>query len=64
MGLGDVYLTAMIGAFVSFPFIIPAIFVAALAGAVLGRKDVIVTGEVLGCTLQNKIHPEFEGSLV
>ena len=36
MGLGDVYLTAMIGAFVGFPFIIPAIFIAALVGAVLG----------------------------
>ena len=36
MGLGDVYLTAMIGSFVGFPFIIPAIFIAALVGAVLG----------------------------
>ncbi len=36
MGLGDVYLTAMIGAFVGFPFIIPAIFIAALVGALLG----------------------------
>jgi leader peptidase (prepilin peptidase)/N-methyltransferase len=36
MGLGDVYLTAMIGAFVGFPYILPAIFVAALIGAILG----------------------------
>jgi leader peptidase (prepilin peptidase)/N-methyltransferase len=36
MGLGDVYLTAMIGAFVGFPFIIPTIFIAALVGAILG----------------------------
>jgi leader peptidase (prepilin peptidase)/N-methyltransferase len=36
MGMGDVYLTAMIGAFVGFPYIIPAIFVAALVGAILG----------------------------
>ncbi len=43
MGLGDVYLTAMIGAFVGFPFIIPAIFIGALAGAVLGIAYVIST---------------------
>ena len=43
MGLGDVYLTAMIGAFVGFPFIIPAIFIGALAGAVLGIAFVIST---------------------
>jgi leader peptidase (prepilin peptidase)/N-methyltransferase len=36
MGLGDVYLTAMIGAFVGFPFILPAIFIGALVGATLG----------------------------
>jgi len=36
MGLGDVYLTAMIGAFVGFPFILPAIFIGALVGAILG----------------------------
>ena len=36
MGLGDVYLTAMIGAFVGFPFILPAIFLGALLGAILG----------------------------
>ena len=36
MGLGDVYLTAMIGAFVGFPLIIPAIFIAALIGAIFG----------------------------
>ena len=43
MGLGDVYLTAMIGAFVGFPFIIPAIFVAALIGAILGVIFIIST---------------------
>ena len=43
MGLGDVYLTAMIGAFVGFPFIIPAIFIAALVGAVLGIIFIIST---------------------
>jgi leader peptidase (prepilin peptidase)/N-methyltransferase len=43
MGLGDVYLTAMIGAFVGFPFIIAAIFTGALVGAVLGIAYVIST---------------------
>lgn len=43
MGLGDVYLTAMIGAFVGFPYIIPAIFVAALVGAILGIIFIIST---------------------
>jgi len=36
MGLGDVYLTAMIGAFVGFPFVLVAIFFAALSGSVVG----------------------------
>ncbi len=45
MGLGDVYLTAMIGAFVGFPFIIPAIFIGALVGAILGVIFVISTGQ-------------------
>lgn len=36
MGLGDVYLTAMIGAFIGFPFIIPSIFIGALAGSIFG----------------------------
>lgn len=36
MGLGDVYLCAMIGSFVGFPYIIAAIFLGALSGAVLG----------------------------
>jgi leader peptidase (prepilin peptidase)/N-methyltransferase len=43
MGLGDVYLTAMIGAFVGFPFIIPAIFIAALVGAVMGLLYIAAT---------------------
>jgi leader peptidase (prepilin peptidase)/N-methyltransferase len=43
MGLGDVYLTAMIGAFVGFPYIIPAIFVAALVGAIMGIIFIIST---------------------
>ena len=43
MGMGDVYLTAMIGAFVGFPFIIPAIFIAALVGAVLGILYIVST---------------------
>ena len=43
MGLGDVYLTAMIGAFVGFPLIIPAIFIAALVGAVLGVIFIVST---------------------
>jgi len=43
MGLGDVYLTAMIGAFVGFPLIIPAIFIAALVGAVLGITFIVST---------------------
>jgi len=36
MGMGDVYLVALIGAFVGFPLIIPAIFIAALVGSILG----------------------------
>ena len=43
MGMGDVYLTAMIGSFVGFPFIIPAIFIAALVGAILGIWYIIST---------------------
>lgn len=43
MGLGDVYLTAMIGSFVGFPFIIPAIFIAALIGAILGVLYILST---------------------
>lgn len=43
MGMGDVYLTAMIGAFVGFPFIIVSIFVAALIGSILGVVFVITT---------------------
>ena len=45
MGLGDVYLTAMIGAFVGFPFILPAIFIGALVGAVLGVLYIISTAQ-------------------
>lgn len=36
MGMGDVYLTAMIGAFVGWPLIIVAVFLAALTGSILG----------------------------
>jgi leader peptidase (prepilin peptidase)/N-methyltransferase len=36
MGMGDVYLTAMIGAFVGWPLIIVAVFLAALIGSILG----------------------------
>jgi len=43
MGMGDVFLTAMIGAFVGFPFIIAAIFFASLVGAILGILYVIST---------------------
>jgi leader peptidase (prepilin peptidase)/N-methyltransferase len=43
MGMGDVYLTAMIGAFVGFPFVIPAIFIAALVGAILGILYILST---------------------
>ncbi len=43
MGLGDVYLTAMIGAFVGFPFVLPAIFIGALVGAVLGIAYIVST---------------------
>lgn len=43
MGMGDVYLTAMIGAFVGFPLIIASIFMAALSGAILGVIYVIST---------------------
>lgn len=43
MGMGDVYLTAMIGAFVGFPFILVAIFLGSLTGAVLGIIYIIST---------------------
>ncbi|MEO0138099.1 MAG: prepilin peptidase [candidate division WOR-3 bacterium] len=36
MGMGDVYLVALIGAFTGFPMIIPAIFFAALIGTIFG----------------------------
>lgn len=43
MGMGDVYLTAMIGSFVGFPSILPAIFIGAMVGAVLGIIYIIST---------------------
>ena len=43
MGMGDVYLSAMIGAFVGFPNIILAIFIAAVFGAVVGIIYLSVT---------------------
>ena len=43
MGMGDVYLTAMIGAFVGFPFILPTIFIAASIGSILGIIFIIST---------------------
>lgn len=43
MGLGDVYLSAMIGAFVGFPLIITSIFIGAFVGAVLGVIYIIAT---------------------
>jgi len=36
MGLGDVYLTAMIGAFVGWPYVIVSIFIAAFVGSIFG----------------------------
>ncbi len=43
MGMGDIYLTAMIGAFVGFPLVIASVFIAALVGAILGVIYVIST---------------------
>lgn len=43
MGLGDVYLAAMIGVFVGFPFIIASIFIAAFVGSILGVVYIIST---------------------
>ena len=43
MGMGDVFLCAMIGAFVGFPYIIAAIFFGALFGAVLGVVYIVST---------------------
>ncbi len=43
MGMGDVYLVALIGAFVGFPMIIPAIFIAALLGTIFGMIYLTVT---------------------
>lgn len=50
MGMGDVYLVALIGAFVGFPLIIPAIFIAALIGTIFGIL-------YLAITHQNKDNP-------
>lgn len=43
MGLGDVYLTAMIGVFVGFPFILVTIFCAALTGSIMGILYIVST---------------------
>lgn len=43
MGLGDVFLVAMIGAFVGFPDVILAIFIAALLGATFGIVYLLAT---------------------
>jgi leader peptidase (prepilin peptidase)/N-methyltransferase len=43
MGMGDVYLTSMIGVFTGFPIILAAIFIAALTGAILGILYIIST---------------------
>lgn len=43
MGLGDVYLTAMIGSFIGFPFILVAIFFAALTGSIIGIVYIVST---------------------
>jgi len=43
MGFGDVTLTAMIGAFIGFPLIIPAVFIAALIGSIFGVCYIIST---------------------
>ena len=43
MGMGDVFLTAMIGAFVGFPAVIIVIFIAALTGAVFGLSYLVST---------------------
>lgn len=43
MGMGDVYLTAMIGAFVGWPLIIVAVFLAALTGSILGIIFIVST---------------------
>jgi leader peptidase (prepilin peptidase)/N-methyltransferase len=51
MGMGDVYLAAMIGAFVGFPLIIPSIFVAAFVGAVLGIIYISATHQSRESTL-------------
>jgi len=48
MGMGDVYLIAMIGAYVGFPDVILAIFLAALAGAIFGIGFCIVTRKNMG----------------
>lgn len=43
MGMGDVLLVAVIGAYVGFPLIIPAIFIAALVGSICGIIYLLVT---------------------
>lgn len=50
MGMGDVYLISMIGAYVGFPDIILAIFFAALAGAITGIIYCLSTRKSLGET--------------
>ncbi|MCX7995047.1 MAG: prepilin peptidase [candidate division WOR-3 bacterium] len=43
MGMGDVYLVTLIGAFAGFPMIIPAIFIAALFGSIIGMIYLSIT---------------------
>lgn len=43
MGMGDVFLTAMIGAFIAFPRIIIAVFIGAIAGSLFGIVYLLVT---------------------
>lgn len=43
MGMGDVYLVSLIGAFTGFPLIIPAIFIAALVGTIFGIVYLSIT---------------------
>ncbi|MEO0142486.1 MAG: prepilin peptidase [candidate division WOR-3 bacterium] len=43
MGMGDVYLTAMLGSYTGFPMVIPAIFIAALVGSCFGIIYLAIT---------------------
>lgn len=55
MGMGDVYLTAMIGAFVGWPLIIVGIFLAALSGSILSIIYIVSTHQSMKGGMKREI---------